>query len=119
MCILQTCLDFIEEYNTPRKEKGGKEKEEEEGKEESFYEKEEEEDVEIFVVCDAVSSCRPYDRSIALQRLTHLPNVTLLTAESAVFELLGSADHPKFRAVSALMKALPPEAHAFANDTTL
>ena len=101
MCILQTCLDFLEEFNTTEKEK------------------EESRQVEIFVVCDAVSSCRPYDRTVALQRLNNLPGVTLITAESAVFELLGSADHPQFRVISALMKALPPEAHAFGNDTAL
>jgi len=60
-------------------------------------------DMEVFLACDAVSSQRELDRSVALQRMQGL-GVTLCTAESAVFEMMASADHPNFREVSDLVK---------------
>jgi hypothetical protein len=52
-----------------------------------------------------------YDREIALHRMQRA-GAFLTTAQSAVFMLLRSADHPNFKAISALVKehaALPNE----------
>ena len=57
----------------------------------------------VHVVCDAVSSSRAYDRSVAFQRLS-ASGAVMTTTESAIFELMGSADHPNFKAISSLIK---------------
>jgi len=54
---------------------------------------------QVFVVVDAVSSRKEYDKSIALQRMQQ-HRVTLVTKEMVLFEWLKRADHPKFRKIS-------------------
>ena len=60
---------------------------------------------ETFVICDAVSSQRAHDRTVALNRMQSVGAATLCTAESAIFELVGDASHPRFREASSLIKA--------------
>lgn len=57
----------------------------------------------VHVVVDAVSSSRALDRAVALGRL-QAAGALLTSAESVLFQLLGSAQHPAFRQVSALAK---------------
>ena len=61
----------------------------------------------VHVLADATSSQRPYDRATALRRIeTEGGYVT--TVESAIFELLGDAKHPHFKAASQLVRERRP-----------
>jgi len=71
VCVQQTCLDLLEE-----------------GK-------------DVHVLCDGVSSQQPFDREIALQRMSQA-GAYLTTAQSAAFMLMKSANHPNFKTVSKL-----------------
>eukprot|EP00741_Cyanophora_paradoxa_P016612 tig00020930_g16042.t1 len=59
--------------------------------------------IEVHLLMDGVSSSRPLERYIAMERM-RTAGATLTTSESALFQLIGSADHPKFREISALVK---------------
>lgn len=59
--------------------------------------------VRVQVLADAVSSRRPFDRDVSLRRLEHAGAV-VSTVEAALFEWTESADHPRFKAISALVK---------------
>ena len=63
-------------------------------------------------------NCRPHDRAVALQRMRDAGAV-LTTAESAIFDLMNSADHPNFKAISGLVKASNDGIHEFARDSTI
>ncbi len=54
---------------------------------------------EVYVVADAVGSRRAFDRDIALLRMRQ-EGIRIVTREMVVFEWLGEADTPLFRAVS-------------------
>ena len=58
----------------------------------------------VHLAVDGISSMRAFDRSVALERMRAAGAFTS-TAESLVFELLGSADHPQFKQCSGLVKA--------------
>jgi len=58
---------------------------------------------DVHVVCDAISSQKKYDRKIALERLVAM-GVTLTTTESAIFELMETAEYPKFKEISNMLK---------------
>ncbi|CAM9930495.1 unnamed protein product [Scytosiphon promiscuus] len=73
VCVTQTCLDLLEH------------------------------DYKVHVVCDGVSSQKPYDRTVALQRMQQA-GAYLTTAEQVTFQLLNNAEDPKFKAVSNLVK---------------
>ena len=60
-------------------------------------------DIDVTIIVDGVSSQRPTDRSVALDRLAKAGAV-LSTAESTLFQLLGDAKHPDFKAVSKLVQ---------------
>ncbi len=60
----------------------------------------------VFVVADACGSRSPADHAAALGRL-RAAGATVVTLEMAVFEWLGTCDHPKFREALALVKARP------------
>jgi nicotinamidase-related amidase len=66
-------------------------------------------DFRVFVAVDAVASRFAIDHEVALRRLEKA-GVILTTAEAAVFEWVGGAGHPQFKAISQLvqerMKAL-------------
>lgn len=57
----------------------------------------------VHVIVDAVSSSRPLDRAVALTRMAEA-GAFLTTAESALFMLMGSANHSNFKTVSGLVK---------------
>lgn len=68
----------------------------------------------VYVMADSVSSQRSFDRSVALERLRSAGAV-VTTVESFVFEALKSADHPKFKAVSAILREYHPETHGLSS----
>lgn len=70
------------------------------------------------MVCDAVSSQRPHDRAVALNRLKEAGAV-LTTAESLLFDLLRDSTHLDFKTISGLIKAANAKGNEFAADTTL
>jgi len=89
VCVMQTVLDLLEQ------------------------------DVEVHLVTDAISSQRPNDRSMALERMRD-SGATLSTMESTVFELLRSAAHPDFRTISGKLKDhLGGVPNDFTNQATL
>ena len=58
-----------------------------------------EEGKEVYVVADAVGSRRAFDRDVAIARMRQ-QGVHIVSREMVVFEWLGEADTPLFRAVS-------------------
>jgi len=59
----------------------------------------------VYVVADGVSSIRVHDRAVAIERLAKAGAV-LTTAESCVYELMGDASHPAFKACLPHVKEL-------------
>jgi len=57
---------------------------------------------EVHIIADGISSQQSYDREIALQRMVNA-GAYITTAQSAVFMLMQSAEHPNFKAVSKLV----------------
>ena len=60
-----------------------------------------EQGADVHVVVDGVSSQQPLDREVAFQHLQQA-GAYLTTAQSIVFMLMQSADHPQFKTVSKL-----------------
>jgi nicotinamidase-related amidase len=58
---------------------------------------------QVFVVADAVGSRRAENKAAALHRMERY-GAEIVTTEMALFEWLGSADHPNFREISRLVK---------------
>jgi isochorismate hydrolase len=61
------------------------------------------EDYAVHLVCDAVSSRSAFNCEIAFRRMAQA-GVCLGTVEMVLFELMGSAGHPRFREVAHLLK---------------
>lgn len=61
------------------------------------------EDYAVHLVCDAVSSRSAFNREIAFRRMAQA-GVCLGNVEMILFELMGSAGHPRFRDVTRLLK---------------
>jgi hypothetical protein len=61
---------------------------------------------------------RPHDRAVALQRMRDAGAV-LTTAESAIFDLVGSADHPNFKTISGLLKSSNEKVLEFAGQSVV
>jgi nicotinamidase-related amidase len=59
--------------------------------------------LQVQILADAVASRHPFDGEIALRRL-ELAGAVVSTTETALLEWTESADHPKFKAISALVK---------------
>ncbi len=57
----------------------------------------------VFVVQDAIGSRRAENRAAAIRRMER-HGAELVTTEMVLFEWLGSAEHPRFRAAMALIK---------------
>ena len=57
----------------------------------------------VHIACDAVSSQRPFDRSVALKRLAGAGAV-LSTSEAVVFQLLKDSKHPHFKSVAPFVR---------------
>jgi nicotinamidase-related amidase len=60
-------------------------------------------DFRVYIPADAVASRYPIDHEYALRRLEKAGAI-LTTAETAVFEWVGGANHPQFKAVSKLIQ---------------
>jgi nicotinamidase-related amidase len=60
-------------------------------------------DFQVHVVADAVSSRTPQNKHISLQKMQSL-KVQITTTEMLLFELLKTAEHPKFRQIAKLVK---------------
>jgi nicotinamidase-related amidase len=60
-------------------------------------------DFRVYIPADAVASRYPVDHEYALRRLEKAGAI-LTTAETAVFEWVGGANHPQFKAVSKLIQ---------------
>ena len=58
---------------------------------------------EVHLVADAVSSRKPFNRDLAIARLGR-GTAELTSVEMALFEMLGTAEHPAFREVARLVK---------------
>jgi len=58
---------------------------------------------DVFVVADATASRKPDSRDAAMQRLT-ASGVVVVTTEMVVFEWIGSASSPHFKALSKLIR---------------
>jgi hypothetical protein len=58
---------------------------------------------EVTVVADAVSSRTSENKRIALDRMSHA-GVEVGSTEMVLFELMKTADHPKFKEIAALIK---------------
>ena len=57
----------------------------------------------VFVVSDAIGSRRAESKETAIARMAR-HGVEIVTTEMVVFEWLGSAEHPRFRQATALIK---------------
>ena len=57
----------------------------------------------VYVAADAIGSRRPENRDAALRRMERA-GVEIVTTEMVIFEWLGTADHPAFKSVRALVK---------------
>ena len=62
----------------------------------------------VHVLADATASQRPYDRATALRRI-ETQGGFITTVESTIFELLGDAKHPHFKAASQLVREARPD----------
>ena len=59
----------------------------------------------VHILVDGVSSQRIGDRSAALHRLSRMhENVFIASSEMCLFEMMKNTSHPKFKAVSAIVK---------------
>jgi len=75
ICVLQTAIDFIAQG------------------------------YQVFVVADAVTSRREFDRNVALDRMA-ASGATILTTESVLFEWCEVAGTPEFKQISQLVREL-------------
>lgn len=57
-----------------------------------------------YVIADAVSSCNRAEVLVALDRLRAEPGVVVTTSESWMYECLGDASHPAFKALFGVVK---------------
>ncbi len=57
----------------------------------------------VFVVCDAIGSRKPEDKAAAIARMER-HGAEIVTTEMVAFEWVQTAENPRFRAVSALIK---------------
>ena len=73
ICVMQTALDLLER------------------------------DYQVHIVCDAVSSQRPHDRAVALERLKSFGAI-MGTTETLLFDLMATSEHPNFKEISGLIK---------------
>jgi len=58
---------------------------------------------DVHLLCDAISSSRPEERSIALQGLANM-GAHLRSVESVLFDLMEDSKHPSFKAISSIVK---------------
>ena len=80
VCLQQTCMDLLRHNNNNTMERPV---------------------VDVYIVADGVSSQQPYDRHMALQRMSQAGAI-LSTSQSLVFELMNTAEHADFKTISKL-----------------
>jgi Isochorismatase family len=56
-----------------------------------------------YIVADGISSCNQFEVPIAIDRLRQ-EGAVITTSESLAFQLIGSANHPQFKAFSQLVR---------------
>ena len=61
----------------------------------------------MYVLADGVSSCNPQEIPIALARL-RAAGAVVTTSESFLYELMGNAAIPEFKAIAGLVKEYTP-----------
>jgi len=61
----------------------------------------------VYVLADGVSSCNPQEVPIALARL-RAAGAVVTTSESFLYELMGNAAIPEFKAIAGLVKEYTP-----------
>lgn len=66
------------------------------------------EGLRVFVVAEAVAARDGRDHEIALDRMRD-SGATIVSAESVLYEWLRTAEHPKFKTISGLVKSFKPE----------
>mmetsp|Transcript_4364 Transcript_4364/g.10794 ORF Transcript_4364/g.10794 Transcript_4364/m.10794 type:complete len:197 (+) Transcript_4364:78-668(+) len=64
--------------------------------------------MDVHIVADGTSSSRDFERLIAFERMKK-SGAYLTTSESVLFELMGDAQHPSFKAIQALVKEERPD----------
>lgn len=68
----------------------------------------------VLLPVDAVSSRNRSDHDVAVTRMTQA-GVIPTTTEALLFEWLGSAEHPQFKAISKMVKEFQPMSNPFTN----
>jgi len=58
---------------------------------------------QVYVVADAVSSRAPENKQIAINKMA-VEGISISSTEMVLFELLRTAEHPKFKQIAALVK---------------
>ena len=62
----------------------------------------------VHLLADGISSQNEHDRSVAIEKLLRA-GANITTTESALFDLLRDAKHPKFKEMLSLFKMKRPE----------
>ena len=74
--------------------------------------------LQLFIYTTLLNYDRAYDRAVALNRLEK-SGVVMTTSESAIFDLIKSADHPNFKAISGMIKEHNKLTNEFAKDQSI
>jgi isochorismate hydrolase len=76
------------------------------------------EGIEVFLIADAVSSQRPFDRSCGIRRLSK-EGAIIESTEMAIMELMQSANTDGFKGISQMLKENNKLENEFKDDTSI